>query len=200
MDSFERIAESIRIAGWIALADFIGPQTIHALREECRRLAASGAMRRAAVGKSANRRVREDLRSDEIFWLDEAQATESQMQCLTHFEQVRLALNRRLQLGLFEFECHYARYAPGAFYRRHYDRFHGDGQRILSSVLYLNSNWSSGDGGELRLHVGDAQCPGHVDLCPAGGTLVLFLSDRFAHEVLPARRERLSLTGWFKAR
>jgi len=131
MDSFERIAESIRIAGWIALPDFIGPRTIRFLREECRRLAASGAMRRAAVGKSANRRVREDLRSDEIFWLDEAQATESQMQCLTHFEQVRLALNRRLQLGLFEFECHYARYAPGAFYRRHYDRFHGDGQRIL---------------------------------------------------------------------
>jgi len=35
---------------------------------------------------------------------------------------------------------------------------------------------------------------------PTGGTLVLFLSERFAHEVLPAKRERLSLTGWFKSR
>jgi SM-20-related protein len=32
---------------------------------------------------------------------------------------------------------------------------------------------------------------------PEGGTLVCFLSDRFHHEVLPARRERLSVTGWF---
>ena len=32
---------------------------------------------------------------------------------------------------------------------------------------------------------------------PEGGTLVCFLSDRFHHEVLPARRERLSITGWF---
>jgi SM-20-related protein len=30
--------------------------------------------------------------------------------------------------------------------------------------------------------------------------LVTFLSARFIHEVLPARRERYSLTGWLKRR
>jgi len=29
---------------------------------------------------------------------------------------------------------------------------------------------------------------------------VIFLSARFAHEVLPAKRERLSIAGWFKSR
>jgi SM-20-related protein len=28
----------------------------------------------------------------------------------------------------------------------------------------------------------------------------VFLADRFAHEVLPATRERFTLTGWFRRR
>jgi hypothetical protein len=39
-----------------------------------------------------------------------------------------------------------------------------------------------------------------LEIWPEGGTLVAFLSDRFEHEVLPARRQRLSLTGWFRQR
>jgi len=55
-------------------------------------------------------------------------------------------------IGLFEFECHFAHYAPGAFYRRHLDQFAGGGRRRVSTVLYLNSGWRDGDGGELRLY------------------------------------------------
>jgi len=29
---------------------------------------------------------------------------------------------------------------------------------------------------------------------------VCFLSERFEHEVLPAKRERVALTGWFRRR
>ena len=35
---------------------------------------------------------------------------------------------------------------------------------------------------------------------PAAGTLVVFMSGDFPHEVLPASRERLSLTGWYRRR
>jgi SM-20-related protein len=38
------------------------------------------------------------------------------------------------------------------------------------------------------------------DVVPAGGCLVVFLSGEVPHEVLPATRERLSLTGWFRRR
>jgi len=38
------------------------------------------------------------------------------------------------------------------------------------------------------------------DILPLGGTLVTFLSARFLHEVLPARRSRMSITGWFRTR
>lgn len=200
MESFDRVSGRIGAEGWLVLPDFVGQETIAALREECRQLAATGAFRAAAVGNNADHRVRPDIRNDEILWLDAAQGNAGRQHCLARFEQLRLALNRHLQLGLFEFECHYARYAPGAFYRKHFDRFRNDGRRTLSSVLYLNDGWNKGDGGALRLHLDDRRSTDHVDVQPAGGTLVLFLSDRFAHEVLPARRERLSLTGWFKTR
>jgi len=198
-DVFEHLAEAIQCAGWALAPNFIDTHLLGALRADCRALSASGALHRAAVGRNANRRIRADLRGDEIFWLDAAQLNASRSACLARFEQLRVELNRRLQLGLFEFECHYARYAPGAGYRKHCDRFQDDATRILSSILYLNADWAGSDGGQLRLYLGDA-ASSTFDVAPIGGTLVLFLSEQFAHEVLPARRERLSLTGWFRAR
>ena len=53
------------------------------------------------------------------------------------------------------------------------------------------------DGGQLRIYTGGGAS---VDVLPQGGRLVAFQSDRFEHEVLPARRERMSFTGWFRRR
>ena len=71
------------------------------------------------------------------------------------------------------------------------------GARIVTIVLYLNSHWDGRTGGELRLF--DATF-GHRDIAPLGGRLVCFLTEGREHEVLPARRTRLSLTGWFRSR
>src|SRR5262249_46625644 len=108
-----------------------------------------------------------------------------------------LAANRALQLGLFEFEGHYAIYPAGRGYARHLDRFRDDDSRVLSVVLYLNDRWQAQDEGALRLHLADDQ---KTDVLPEGGTLAVFLADRYAHEVRPARRDRLSIAGWFRRR
>jgi SM-20-related protein len=63
--------------------------------------------------------------------------------------------------------------------------------------LYLNLGWSREDGGALRLYLEEPESEPLEEVFPEGGTLVCFLSDRFHHEVLPARRERLAATGWF---
>jgi SM-20-related protein len=131
-----------------------------------------------------------------VFWLEEKGSTNAQWDCLARFEELRLALNRELQLGLFEFECHFARYRAGSAYGRHLDQFAGNGGRLLSCVLYLNEAWLPADEGQLRLHLADR----HVDIAPLGSRLVCFFSARFEHEVLPPRRQRLSLTGWFRRR
>jgi len=39
-----------------------------------------------------------------------------------------------------------------------------------------------------------------LDIVPWGGTLVLFMSQKLEHEVLPTRAQRHSLTGWFRRR
>ena len=53
-------------------------------------------------------------------------------------DSLREALNRGLFLGLEDFECHFALYPPGAFYRKHVDRFRDDDRRMVSAVIYLN--------------------------------------------------------------
>jgi len=64
----------------------------------------------------------------------------------------------------------------------------------------LNDAWQAADGGQLRLYLdGMAEAP-YLDVLPTAGTLVAFLSSRFWHEVMPAKRERMSITGWFRSR
>jgi len=64
-------------------------------------------------------------------------------------------------------------------------------------VAYLNPDWQEGDGGALRMHFDDGS---QLDIPPLAGSLVVFLSDRFPHEVLVTQTDRLSLTGWFRRR
>jgi SM-20-related protein len=111
-------------------------------------------------------------------------------------ETLRINLNRHLFLGLFDYECHYAYYPPGAFYRKHVDAFKGDTNRILSAVLYLNPIWEPQDGGELVLYSNQEELL--ESILPSYGKLVLFLSQDFPHEVLPVSKSRYSIAGWFR--
>ena len=52
-------------------------------------------------------------------------------------------------LGLFDYECHYAKYQQGDFYKKHYDAFKGRSNRIFTTVCYLNTPES---GGELVIY------------------------------------------------
>ncbi len=51
----------------------------------------------------------------------------------------------------------------------------------------------------LVLYRGDE--PGAIErILPSPGLMVLFLSEDFPHEVLPATRSRHSIAGWFSGR
>jgi len=115
-------------------------------------------------------------------------------------ETLRQSFNRELFLGLFGFEAHLAVFPPRARYRCHLDRFTNAQHRAVSAIVYLNESWTEGDGGSLRLYLEAPESPPYEDILPIGGRLVCFLSDRFHHEVLPATRERMSVTGWFTTR
>ena len=140
--------------------------------------------------------MRDDIRGDRIGWLDESRSRRRRnASLLAALEALRGAVNRELMLGLWRFEGHYALYPPGARYARHRDRFRDDDARVLSCVLYLN---------EAGARTTAARCASPRagatarDVLPDGGTLVAFLAAEFEHEVLPATRPRLAVTGWFR--
>lgn len=190
------ICAAIERDGWAVAAEFLPEVVIDGLRVEARQRNAAGEFRPAGIGRAAARVERSDIRGDRIRWLDEDERCAAEIPLWEALTTLRAALNEALFLGLDSFEGHYALYPPGAFYRRHRDRFRDDDARVVSCALYLNDDWSAQDGGALRMHLPE----GARDITPAGGAMVCFLADRFEHEVLPATRERLAVTGWFRRR
>lgn len=177
---------------------FLTPKEVQALRNECLAAHAVGAFHAAGVG-SGQAEVRNEIRGDHVLWVDGNQAGPALETVLARLEGLRQAVNRDLFLGLADVELHFAAYPPGAGYQRHLDRFRDDDQRALTLILYLNPpDWSATDGGQLHFWHDEHAPP--LEIVPAGGTLVTFLSERFWHQVLPAHRQRLSLTGWFRRR
>ncbi|HZV60807.1 MAG TPA: 2OG-Fe(II) oxygenase [Methylophilaceae bacterium] len=195
----ENLLDGIANQGYAIIDQFLPPDIIKILADEAKSLHDHGQTRRALTGKKSGEKP-DNMRGDFIHWIDEANASTSQQQYLQCMEELRNGLNQNLYLGLFDLEAHFAVYPPGASYRRHLDQFNGDSKRQVSCILYLNDNWQADEGGQLRLYLEESASPQHMDIQPEGGRLVTFLSGRFWHEVLPATRERISLTGWFRTR
>jgi len=149
----------------------------------------------AGIGRAKGQLQDQTVRKDNIRWITEDSA--ACRQWLQWAGELQRCLNRQLFLGLFSLESHFAHYSEGDFYRRHLDAFKGEGNRIVSVVAYLNPNWHGEDGGELVIYTEKGE-PDGVRVTPAHGTLVLFLSEDFEHEVLAARRDRYSIAGWFR--
>lgn len=200
-ERFAAIASDVAARDWGLAPDFLDATTLAGLREEAKTRRDASRFRAAAVGRASGVGIRPELRSDLLSWIEPDDAAAAVNAYLLAMEALRQAMNRRLYLGLATLESQFALYPPGTFYRRHLDRHRDSAERILSCVLYLNENWVPDDGGQLRLYLpGDEGGEKACDVSPEGGRLVVFLSDRVPHEVLPARRERLSIASWFRGR
>ncbi|MFJ2688806.1 2OG-Fe(II) oxygenase [Pseudomonas sp. NPDC087336] len=191
-----QIVDDLATSGWSQQNIFLSQDLTRALAAECRKRAAEGELAPAAVGRGPSSEIRERIRGDHIQWIEPGQA-EVCDSYLALMDSLREALNRGLFLGLEDFESHFAMYPPGAFYLKHVDRFRDDDRRMVSAVVYLNDAWLPEQGGQLRMYLDEGA---QYDVVPIGGCLVVFLSGEVPHEVLPASRERLSLTGWFRRR
>lgn len=199
----EAVADAIAVAieekGYAVVEDALPASLLHDLLAHFQSLDAEK-FNRAGIGRETDFQVNRFVRTDEIHWLEGSHPVTSAY--FDWMEQLRIALNRRLFLGLFDYECHYAWYPEGAFYKTHFDTFRfdplrGSSTRVISSVLYLNPDWQKGDGGELVIYRPDES--GILEtIAPLFGRLVLFLSAEFPHEVLPVKVSRYSVTGWFR--
>ncbi len=150
--------------------------------------------KKAAISNIQNRHLDNTKRSDKTKWIDEDAGVMSEY--LDFCKGLQVYLNRSLYLGLTYYEAHFAIYEEGAFYEKHLDAFKGSTNRVVTTLLYLNDMWHKEDGGELLLY--DKNNNLLEKIMPKGNTLLVFLSDRFPHEVLPTKKKRHSIAGWFR--
>lgn len=181
--------------------DFLSPEVTGSLRGELLDKYGEDRFKKAAIGNKFNEHIQRSIRGDFIFWIDRGNASLPERAFLDRIDSLAAYLNRTCFLGVIQSEFHYALYPKGSFYKRHLDTFQNDDRRKLSVVCYLNEpDWSAKDGGQLVLYPengGDGQ---EVVVVPTQGLMVVFESQELEHEVKPAGRERLSITGWLKTR
>lgn len=149
----------------------------------------------AGIGRGNSHKKRKDIRKDKICWI--TGTSQAGRDWIEWCEQLQTAVNRELFLGLRGFESHFAHYQAGDYYLRHYDAFRGEQNRVLTVVAYFNHNWNLSDGGELILYRSDEDELG-IRVLPEMGTIAVFLSEEFPHEVKPTWRDRYSIAGWYR--
>ena len=196
---FEEIIDALVEPGWIVRQGLFSDDYLRQLVAEVYSLWQSANFRRAKIGQGDAQTMQTEIRSDFIHWLDPEQLTPLQQQYWDFIQQLREIINRTLYLGLVNFEAHFAVFPEGAFYKKHLDQFKTTQLRMVTCLLYLNENWQAEDGGQLRIYdPSDPSSESYFEVLPTFGTFVCFRSDLIYHEVLPAHRERFSLTGWLR--
>lgn len=187
------IADALVDKGFAILSDIIPPDISLALHEKVM-LNRVIDFKPALIGRGSEQQLNTDIRADKICWLESQYHDDNAY--LTLMNQLKDGINRRLFMGLFDYESHYAVYEPGAFYKKHVDALKGTQNRILSTVFFLNPDWCHDHGGELVIY--DENDSLLTTVAPKMGTMAIFLSERFPHEVKETFATRASIAGWFR--
>ncbi len=182
---------------WLCKKDVFSPEQLKKLQQIAHNRWQQGQFRSARIGRGHEQQEQKNIRSDEILWLDPMDPE------LIFFAEICNKIQTELAQGLMlpiqNYELHWARYpANSGGYDEHLDQsnakdlFHGE--RLITLVLYLNDSWQSEDGGQLKMRLPDKI----MTIEPQCGTLMLFRSDSLWHQVIAAKKDRWSLTGWFR--
>ena len=194
MIDYENIADTLTKDGMIILPNFLDAKPTEQLYQHVSTIPPDQ-FNPAGIGRDNAFQINHEIRNDVLLWLDGEVPCEHAY--LTAMDELRHQLNEKLFLGLFDYESHYSHYKKGSYYQRHVDAFEGRSNRMVTTVFYLNHDWSDDDGGELVIYQHNSNEVLHK-ISPAFGTLVIFLSEKFPHEVLTTHRDRYSIAGWFR--
>ncbi|WP_276168820.1 2OG-Fe(II) oxygenase [Zobellia alginiliquefaciens] len=200
-DTYEKVIDDILRDGYSIVDDLLSESTVNALRTDLLNKYEDDLFKKAAIGNRTNEVIQSGKRGDFILWMEETNSTAIQKLFFDRINDLAAYLNRTCFLGILRKEFHYAVYPEGKFYERHLDTFQNDDRRKLSIVCYLNEDdWIPEHGGELVLYLNGKNGEEPKTIYPFPGRAVIFESRDLEHEVKPAKRERLSITGWLKTR
>jgi SM-20-related protein len=185
-----QLIDALSTQGYFVWDDFLTSEEVVALRD-----CIPENWKKARIGRNDDVAREATIRSDKIQWVRRDMGEPASL-FLDKMEQIRLEANQAFFLGLFEYEAHFAKYEKGDFYQKHLDCFKGNENRRLTTVFYMNDEWSEEDAGELVVY--DLKDNHIATIPPKSGRLFVFLSEQFPHEVLPTNAERFSIAGWFR--
>jgi len=186
-----KIVDGLVSDGYIVIENALDTSLVKALGDMAR---SEVIFKKAGISGAGDLHLDANRRRDKISWLDEDGSVMSEY--LAFANSLKERLNRELYLGLSYYEAHFALYEEGDFYEKHLDAFRGSKNRVVTTVLYLNQEWDEANGGELIIY--DEEDTEITKVIPKAGTLVVFLSDKFPHEVLSSKVKRHSIAGWFR--
>ena len=189
---FDAVADGLAENGFAVVDNFLIPEEVSQILQVDEFIDSANQFKKAGIGKKQGLQINEGIRGDYIHWLDKNNASPAVAIYLNRLAELIQYLNQSLFLSLKDYEVHMTVYPAGSYYKRHLDQFKADDHRKLSVICYLNNVWTDKNGGQLRMYLPDQS----LDVLPLAGRLVCFRSDQIEHEVLPATKERLSLTGW----
>jgi SM-20-related protein len=184
------IVDALVKDGYVVLNDALEPS----LSSKLKTTALQSEFKAAGISGASNLHLDTSRRRDKIHWLDEDAGAQSEF--LNFANELREVLNKELYLGLTYYESHFAQYDEGDFYEKHLDAFKNSKNRVVTTVYYLNEEWNDEDGGELVIYNEENETL--AKLSPKANTLVVFMSEKFPHEVLPAKKKRFSIAGWYR--
>ncbi|RZK54476.1 MAG: 2OG-Fe(II) oxygenase [Pedobacter sp.] len=187
IDSF--IADKVGIAEGF-LTDLLATN----LRDNINTLHSNNLLASAGIGNNKIADQNSLIRNDKIYWLDRIHNNVHENLFFDLMDAFVKYLNETCYTGITGYEFHYTLYEKGNFYLKHLDQFKNNNSRKYSMILYLNTDWKNGDGGELCVHHAN-----HLQLIsPNNGKSVFFKSNELLHEVLINHQTRMSITGWLK--
>jgi SM-20-related protein len=194
----DHLALDLQNQGWHTSPTLVPRELCEELLAQLLFLRSQQALKKAQIGKGAQKQQNDDIRGDFICWLEPDSSTPAEQNFFFWLKNFLTEINRRLLLGLNEFEIHYAFYPPQTQYQKHIDVFQSSSRRKISFVLYLNKDWQPEHDGELILFDEKNSEQETQRITPEFGRLVLFLSDQIYHQVNFTKQERFSVTGWLK--
>ncbi|KAI7905539.1 uncharacterized protein BX663DRAFT_285783 [Cokeromyces recurvatus] len=218
-----KAVEELYAKGWTEVKGFMDLSILKGAHEEADRLKDQNKFISAKDYKSDHDDPYRDMnaRDDAILWLD------PRNNCCTnkdglgvekipiHFRKIlefvqdalvqdlknMIRLNNKIEYQLSYF------HPNGAHYERHRDAFPIDDpndteQRRISVIMYLNPNWSTGDGGEVKIFSRPDE-HGLLEVAdrtmkPLLGNMLIFLSGVIDYEILATKKPAYILTTWIK--
>ncbi len=189
--TYEQIADALVNDGYIIIQNALNPELPKKLLDIAKD---ETAYKKAGISGAGDLHLDSSKRGDKTLWLDEDGLAQSEF--LAFSEGLKKYLNRSLYLGLSYYEAHFAIYEKGDFYEKHLDAFKNSKNRVVTTVYYLNEDFKESDGGGLLVY--DENDKLLTKVVPTANTLVVFMSEKFPHEVLPAIKKRYSIAGWFR--